>query len=63
MVLTMILLALVLVALSVRFAAVRAERVPVRVRIAGIDSVPLPDPQAGQPVPVDWDDAQVVNIP
>jgi Pvc16 N-terminal domain len=37
--------------------------VPVRVRIAGIDSVPLPDPVEGQPLPVDWDPAQVVTLP
>jgi hypothetical protein len=44
--------------------AANPAKVPVRVRIEGIDSVPLPDPVAGQPPPLDWDDPdQVVTLP
>jgi hypothetical protein len=39
-------------------------KVPVRVRIEGIDSIPLPDPVAGQPLPLLWDEPdQVVSLP
>jgi len=51
------------VAIPSTATALNPARVPLRVRIAGIDSVPLPDPVDGQPLPVDWDPAQVVTLP
>jgi Pvc16 N-terminal domain len=50
------------------YGGTRADKLPVRVRVDGVDSLPLVYPQVGQPPPdppvdITWDDTQTVAVP
>jgi len=39
------------------------QRLVARIRVDGVDSIPLASPQPGQPLPADFDQAQEISLP